>query len=89
MLPQLDFALRIIQSAALAIHAVLDILDPLCGAKSSALQIGDSLPHWFLPAVGVFRALAAVANVADTHAVLNLIQGNHGKPQAVPPRNHC
>ena len=79
MLPELEFALRVIQSAALAIHALLDISDPLCGAKSSVLRIEDSLPRWFLPAVGVFRALAAVANLADTRGVLNLVRRGDGQ----------
>jgi hypothetical protein len=79
----LEFALRVIQSAALAIHAVLDMLDPLCGAKSALLRIEDALPRWFLPAVGFFRAIAAVANMADTRPMLNLIQHGDGQGELI------
>ena len=81
--PEMEFVLRVVQSAALAIHAVLDILDPLCGCKSALLRIEDALPRWFLPAVGVFRAVAAVANMADTRVVLNLIQNGEGQVHLV------
>ena len=59
----LEWALRVIQSSALGIHAIIDITDPCTGAKSYFLQVEDSLPGWwFLPAVGILRAVATFAN---------------------------
>jgi len=60
----LEFALRFVLAAALAIHSVLDVTDPCHGAKSYVLQIDpakDQIPRWLLPAVGILRAAAAVA----------------------------
>ena len=61
----LEGALRVILAAACAIHTILDITDPFHGAKSSALQVEDSIPRWLLPAVGILRAGAAVALFSD------------------------
>jgi hypothetical protein len=60
----LEWALRVVLIAALAIHSVLDVTDPCHGAKSYVLQIDPAkkqIPRWLLPAVGVLRAAAAVA----------------------------
>jgi hypothetical protein len=66
-----EWALRVVESAALAIHSILDITDPFIGAKSSVLRVEDSLPGWFLPAIGILRAAAAVANFSENpHMVL-------------------
>lgn len=61
----LEWALRVILAAACAIHSILDLTDPCTGAKSSALQVEDSIPRWLLPAVGILRAVAAVALLSD------------------------
>lgn len=57
----LEWALRLILASALVIHAILDLTDPCHGAKSGVLQVENSLPRWFLPAVGLLRAVAAFA----------------------------
>ena len=60
----LEWALRVVLIAALAIHSVLDVTDPCHGAKSYVLQIDptkNQIPRWLLPAVGILRAIAAVA----------------------------
>ena len=57
----LEWALRVILALACVIHSILDLTDPFHGAKSSALQVEDSIPRWLLPAVGVLRVVAAVA----------------------------
>jgi hypothetical protein len=61
----LEYALRVVLAAALAIHSILDITDPITGAKSYALKIEDSIPRWLLPAVGILRAMAAVAIMSE------------------------
>lgn len=61
----LEWALRLILAAACVIHSILDITDPFTGVKSRALQIDDSIPRWLLPAVGILRAVAAVALFSD------------------------
>jgi len=60
----LEWALRVVLIAALAIHSVLDVTDPCHGAKSYVLQIDpakNQIPRWLLPTVGILRAAAAVA----------------------------
>ena len=62
----LEWALRVVLIAALAIHSLLDLTDPCHGAKSYMLSIDpgkNQVPRWLLPAVGVLRAAAAVALV--------------------------
>ena len=61
----LEWALRVILAAACAIHSILDITDPFTGAKSSFLQVEDSIPRWLLPAVGTLRAVASVALLSN------------------------
>jgi hypothetical protein len=70
----LEWALRVILASALVIHSILDITDPCTGAKSRVLQVEDSIPRWLLPAVGILRALAAVALFSeDTYIVLGAL----------------
>ena len=64
-LAALEQALRWVLAAACVIHSVLDITDPITGAKSRALQVDNSIPCWLLPAVGILRAVAAVALFSD------------------------
>mmetsp|Transcript_2728 Transcript_2728/g.4218 ORF Transcript_2728/g.4218 Transcript_2728/m.4218 type:complete len:154 (+) Transcript_2728:39-500(+) len=66
----LEFALRVVLASALVIHSILDITDPLTGAKSYFLQAEDSIPRWLLPAVGILRAVAAVALFIDNPVVV-------------------
>ena len=61
----LEWALRVVLCVALAIHSILDISDPITGAKSYVLQVEDSIPRWLLPAVGILRAVAAIAIVSS------------------------
>lgn len=61
----LEWALRVVLCAALAIHSILDTSDPITGAKSYVLQVEDSIPRWLLPAIGILRAVAAVAIVSS------------------------
>ena len=61
----LEQALRWVLAAACVIHSILDITDPLTGAKSRVLQVENSIPCWLLPAVGILRAAAAVALFSD------------------------
>ena len=61
----LEWALRVILASALVIHSIIDITDPFHGAKSRALKVEDSIPHWLLPAVGILRAVASVALFSD------------------------
>jgi hypothetical protein len=61
----LEWALRAILASALVIHSILDMTDPFTGAKSRVLQVEDSIPRWLLPAVGLLRAVAAVALFSD------------------------
>ena len=61
----LEWALRVILAAACGIHSILDITDPFTKAKSSFLQVEDSIPRWLLPAVGILRAVASVALLSN------------------------
>ena len=61
----LERALRVMLDAACVIHSIVDITDPLSGAKSRALKVDRSIPWWLLPAVGILRAAAAVALFSD------------------------
>eukprot|EP00747_Dinoflagellata_sp_TGD_P098552 gnl/TRDRNA2_/TRDRNA2_167482_c0_seq1.p2 gnl/TRDRNA2_/TRDRNA2_167482_c0~~gnl/TRDRNA2_/TRDRNA2_167482_c0_seq1.p2 ORF type:complete len:159 (+),score=17.26 gnl/TRDRNA2_/TRDRNA2_167482_c0_seq1:66-542(+) len=70
----LEWSLRMVLSAALVIHSILDITDPCTGAKSYALNVEGSLPRWLLPAVGILRAVAAVELFSDNpYAVLGAL----------------
>jgi hypothetical protein len=66
----LEFALRVVLASACVIHSILDITDPFTGAKSSVLQASGSIPSWLLPAVGLLRAVAAVALFSDNQNVV-------------------
>ena len=51
---------------------MLDLTDPLHGAKSTILKAEGSLPDWFLPAVGLLRLTAAICNFSGR---LHLVMG--------------
>eukprot|EP00927_Polykrikos_kofoidii_P062462 TRINITY_DN57277_c0_g1_i1.p1 TRINITY_DN57277_c0_g1~~TRINITY_DN57277_c0_g1_i1.p1 ORF type:complete len:158 (+),score=16.53 TRINITY_DN57277_c0_g1_i1:66-539(+) len=61
----LEWALRVVLAMALAIHSILDVTDPCHGGKSYFLQVEESLPRWFLPAVGILRGVAAFELFSD------------------------
>ena len=66
----LEWPLRLILALACIIHSILDVTDPCTKAKSKALQVDDSIPSWLLPAVGVLRAVAAVALFSDDSLIV-------------------
>ena len=66
----LEWPLRLILALACMIHSILDVTDPCTKAKSKALQVDDSIPGWLLPAVGVLRAVAAVALFSDDSLIV-------------------
>jgi hypothetical protein len=65
-----DYALRVVLAAACVIHGILDVADPLIGAKSSALKIENSIPRWLLPCAGALRVVAAFALFSDNAIVV-------------------
>ncbi|CAJ1404268.1 unnamed protein product [Effrenium voratum] len=70
----LEWALRVVLAMALGIHSILDVTDPCHGVKSELLQVGESLPGWFLPAIGLLRAAAALELFSDNpNAVLGAL----------------
>ena len=65
-----DYALRVVLAAACVIHGILDVADPLIGAKSSALKVENSIPRWLLPCAGVLRVVAAFMLFSDNPIVV-------------------
>ena len=59
-LTAMDFALRVVESAAFGLHSMIGITDPCTGIARSITE--DSLPRWFFPVAGVCLALVALAN---------------------------
>ena len=58
----MDFALRVVESAAFGLHSMIGITDPCTGIARSLTEA--SLPRWFFPVAGVCLALVALANFA-------------------------
>jgi len=66
----LEFALRVAESTAFALHSALAVTDPLHGVITAALGAEGALPRWFLPCGGVLLALVAAGNFSGDAAVV-------------------
>ena len=62
----MDFALRVAESTAFALHAALGVTEPCHGAVESTLQGQDSLPKWFWPLAGASLGLVSYANFSGS-----------------------
>mmetsp|Transcript_503 Transcript_503/g.1129 ORF Transcript_503/g.1129 Transcript_503/m.1129 type:complete len:175 (+) Transcript_503:23-547(+) len=62
----IDFALRVCESTAFCIHAILAITEPCTGClrRYAFREGGDKggMPHWFWPIAGVLLLIVAAAN---------------------------
>lgn len=71
----MEFALRVAESTAFAIHCVMAVTEPLHGGLTSALGVKRSLPPWFFPVGGVLLGLVAVGNFSGDDTVVLACQG--------------
>ena len=67
----MDFALRVAESTAFALHSALGITEPCHGTVESTLGGAGSLPRWFWPTAGLCLGLVSYANFSgSSQAVL-------------------
>eukprot|EP00537_Pseudo-nitzschia_pungens_P010839 CAMPEP_0172389774 /NCGR_PEP_ID=MMETSP1061-20121228/6583_1 /TAXON_ID=37318 /ORGANISM="Pseudo-nitzschia pungens, Strain cf. pungens" /LENGTH=184 /DNA_ID=CAMNT_0013119995 /DNA_START=102 /DNA_END=656 /DNA_ORIENTATION=- len=66
----LDWALRVCQSIAFAIHGVLGVTEPFTGCLREAFRDNGAMPNWFWPLAGLLLWTVAVANFSDHGAVV-------------------
>jgi hypothetical protein len=66
----IDFALRMCESIAFSLHAVLGITEPWTGCVRSAFRDNGAMPRWFWPAAGTLLAVVAAANFSKTNEIV-------------------
>ena len=55
----IDFALRVCESIAFGLHAVLGIIEPWTGCVRTAFRDNGAMPRWFWPVAGVLLGVVA------------------------------
>ena len=66
----IDFALRVCESIAFGLHAVLGIIEPWTGCVRSAFRDNGAMPRWFWPVAGVLLGVVAAANFSKSNEVV-------------------
>mmetsp|Transcript_28546 Transcript_28546/g.84034 ORF Transcript_28546/g.84034 Transcript_28546/m.84034 type:complete len:165 (-) Transcript_28546:847-1341(-) len=67
----IEWALRVCQSTAFAIHGVLGIAEPFTGCVQGAFRdLHGGMPNWFWPVAGVLLWTVAVLNFSSRDAVI-------------------
>lgn len=72
-LNSVDFAIRVCESIAFSLHAMIALSHPFTGALTVAF--GDKgtqggMPNWFWPTAGVLLLLVAVTNFSDNNGMV-------------------
>ncbi|CAE7644320.1 unnamed protein product, partial [Symbiodinium necroappetens] len=62
----MDFALRVAESTAFSLHALIGLTEPCHGALEFTLQVKGSLPRWFWPLAGLLLGVASYANFSGS-----------------------
>jgi hypothetical protein len=60
----IDYALRIIESIAFSLHAILGLTEPWTGCLRRAFHDNNAMPNWFWPVAGLILLLVAYVNLA-------------------------
>lgn len=67
----IEWALRVCQSMAFAIHGVLGVTEPFTGCLKNAFKDQhNSMPKWFWPVAGILLWTVAVLNFSKTDALV-------------------
>jgi len=65
-----EWALRVCQSMAFAIHGVLGVTEPLTGCVRNAFGDNGAMPTWFWPVAGIALWIVAIANFSSNDNVV-------------------
>jgi len=66
----IDFALRMCESIAFSLHAILGITEPWTGCVRTAFRDNGAMPRWFWPVAGVLLGVVAVVNFSKSNVVV-------------------
>ena len=66
----IDFALRVCESIAFSLHAILGITEPWTGCVRTAFRDNGAMPRWFWPVAGVLLGVVAAANFSKSDEVV-------------------
>lgn len=69
----LDFALRVCESTAFCLHAILGPTEPYTGCLRGAFNdkgTNGGMPSWFWPTAGALLLVVAIANFSNSNAVV-------------------
>lgn len=66
----IEFALRVCESIAFGLHAVLGIIEPWTGCLRTAFRDNGAMPRWFWPVAGVLLGVVAMANFSESNEVV-------------------
>jgi len=67
----IEWALRVVESMAFAIHGVLAVTEPLTGCVQGAFNdTHGAMPKWFWPVAGILLWTVAIANFSPSGAVV-------------------
>lgn len=73
----LDFAIRVCESIAFSLHAILGITEPWTGCLRGAFRdegIKGGMPNWFWPIAGSMLLIVACANFSENKVVILIAQ---------------
>ena len=68
----IEFALRVCESIAFGLHAVLGIIEPWTGCLRTAFRDNGAMPRWFWPVAGVLLGVVAMANFSESNEVVEV-----------------
>lgn len=66
----IDYALRIIESIAFSLHAILGLTEPFTGCLRHAFRDHGAMPRWFWPVAGALLLLVAFANFSSNNGIV-------------------
>ena len=71
----IEWALRVCQSVAFAIHGVLGVTEPFTGCVQNAFRdLNGAMPKWFWPVAGILLWIVAFLNFSKNSTVVLFVQ---------------
>mmetsp|Transcript_26968 Transcript_26968/g.39915 ORF Transcript_26968/g.39915 Transcript_26968/m.39915 type:complete len:177 (+) Transcript_26968:51-581(+) len=70
----IDYALRVVESIAFSLHAILGLTEPWTGCLRRAFGDNGAMPSWFWPVAGAALLLVAYANFSPNNEIVLVTQ---------------
>ncbi|EJK43670.1 hypothetical protein THAOC_37863 [Thalassiosira oceanica] len=70
----IEWALRVCQSMAFAIHGILGVTEPWTGCVTHAFRDTGAMPKWFWPVAGIILWTVAILNFSKNDKVILGVQ---------------